>query len=94
MKRSVTFTFAAAAAFALITGIPSTGVQAQNPPSDRDIQIYAGLHAAAQLLGRAGEGSAHAEEDLGVADAVDGHLGRRRRRDHRGHLGGSGRPIG
>ena len=47
MIRSVKFTFAAAAAFALLTGVAPTGVQAQNPPSERDIQIYAGMHAAA-----------------------------------------------
>lgn len=47
MNRSVRFTFAAAAAFALLAGIAPTGAQAQNPPSERDVQIYAGLHAAA-----------------------------------------------
>jgi ankyrin repeat protein len=47
MKRSLKLMLAAGAAFALLAGIAPTGLQAQNPPSERDVQIYAGLHAAA-----------------------------------------------
>jgi len=36
-----------AAALALLAGVPSTSLMAQTPPSERDLRIYAGLHAAA-----------------------------------------------
>ena len=38
---------AVAAAFALLNFAVPTRLMAQNPPGDRDLQIYAGLHAAA-----------------------------------------------
>jgi ankyrin repeat protein len=37
----------AAAAIALLCAAPPTSLKAQNPPSDRELQVYAGLHAAA-----------------------------------------------
>src|SRR3954451_24993179 len=37
----------AAAAIAMLCAAPPTGLKAQNPPSDRELQVYAGLHAAA-----------------------------------------------
>jgi ankyrin repeat protein len=36
-----------AAALALVAGVPSTSLMAQTPPSERELRIYAGLHAAA-----------------------------------------------
>jgi uncharacterized protein len=36
-----------AAALVLLAGVPSTSLMAQTPPSERDLRIYAGLHAAA-----------------------------------------------
>jgi uncharacterized protein len=36
-----------AAALALLAGAPAASVMAQTPPSERDLRIYAGLHAAA-----------------------------------------------
>jgi uncharacterized protein len=36
-----------AAALALLAGVPSTSLMAQTPPSERELRIYAGLHAAA-----------------------------------------------
>ena len=36
-----------AAALALLAGVPSTSLMAQTPPSERDLRVYAGLHAAA-----------------------------------------------
>jgi ankyrin repeat protein len=37
----------AAAAIAVLCAAPPTSLQAQNPPTDRELQVYAGLHAAA-----------------------------------------------
>ncbi|HEY6256827.1 MAG TPA: ankyrin repeat domain-containing protein [Xanthobacteraceae bacterium] len=34
-------------AAALLAGAPATSLMAQTPPSDRDLRVYAGLHAAA-----------------------------------------------
>src|ERR1700676_2681733 len=36
-----------AAALAWLAGAPSASLMAQTPPSERDLKIYAGLHAAA-----------------------------------------------
>jgi ankyrin repeat protein len=36
-----------AAALALLAGVPSTSLMAQTPPSERELRVYAGLHAAA-----------------------------------------------
>jgi ankyrin repeat protein len=38
---------AAAAAIAMLCAVPPTSLKAQKPPSDRELQVYAGLHAAA-----------------------------------------------
>jgi uncharacterized protein len=46
MIRRCTSLLSAAVAFALCAAAP-TPLPAQNPPTDRDLQIYAGLHAAA-----------------------------------------------
>src|SRR6266851_4402467 len=35
------------AALALLAAAPATSLMAQTPPSERDLRIYAGLHAAA-----------------------------------------------
>jgi uncharacterized protein len=47
MNRSVKLAFSAAAALALLAALAPPSLQAQNPPSERELQVYAGLHAAA-----------------------------------------------
>jgi len=37
----------AVAAISVLCAAPPTSLKAQNPPSDRELQVYAGLHAAA-----------------------------------------------
>jgi ankyrin repeat protein len=47
MNRRANLIIAAAAALAIVQILASTPMRAQNPPSERELQIYAGLHAAA-----------------------------------------------